>query len=140
MVMTAIETAAAVRRGELSARAATEQALARIAERNPGLCAFRVVRRQRALAEAERIDAHPDRATMPLAGVPVAVKDNVAVAGEAMRGGSAGSSDLPQPADHEVVRRLRAAGAVVVGLTNVPELCMFGTTDSPAGITRNPWN
>jgi amidase len=57
-----------------------------------------------------------------------------------MRSGSAGSSDAAQPADHEVVRRLRAAGAVVVGLTNVPELCVFGTTDSPAGIARNPWN
>jgi amidase len=140
MGMTAAETAEAVRRSELSARTATEQSLARIAERDPGLGAFRVVRQQRALAEAEQIDADPNRATMPLAGVPIAVKDNVAVAGETMRSGSAGSSDLPQPADHEVVRRLRAAGAVVIGLTNVPELCMFGTTDSPAGITRNPWN
>lgn len=140
MQMTATQTAEAVRRGELSARAVTEQALARIAERNHELGAFRIVRHQRALAEAEQIDAHPDRATMPLAGVPLAIKDNVAVAGEAMLSGSAGSSDLPQPADHEVVRRLRAAGAVVVGLTNVPELCMFGTTDSAVGITRNPWN
>ena len=138
--MTAVQTAEAVRQGQLSARAATEQALARIAERDHKLGAFRVVRHQRALAEAEQVDAHPHRATMPLAGVPIAVKDNVAVAGEAMLSGSAASSDLPQPADHEVVRRLRAAGAVVVGLTNVPELCMFGTTDSPAGITRNPWN
>jgi amidase len=138
--MTATGTAEAVRRGDLSARQATEQALARIAEHDPELRAFRVVRHERALAEAELIDAHPDRATMPLAGVPLAIKDNVAVAGEAMRSGSAGSSDVAQPADHEVVRRLRAAGAVVVGLTNVPELCMFGTTDSPAGITRNPWN
>ncbi|HEX8093057.1 amidase [Jatrophihabitans sp.] len=138
--MRAIETSAAVRRGDLSARAATEQALARIAERDPALGAFRVVRHQRALAEADEVDARPDRATLPLAGVPIAVKDNVAVAGEAMLNGSRGSSQLPQPADHEVVRRLRAAGAVVVGLTNVPELCMFGTTDSSGGITRNPWN
>jgi amidase len=134
-----VQTAAAVRRGELSARAATQHALARIAERDADIRAFRVVRQDRALAEAEQVDAHPDRARMPLAGVPLAVKDNVAVAGEAMRGGSAGSSDHRQPADHEVVRRLRAAGAVVVGLTNVPELSVFGATDSAAGITGNPW-
>lgn len=140
MELTAFETAGAVRRGELSARAATELALTRIAERDPALGAFRVVRHERALAEAAEVDARPDRAMLPLAGVPIAVKDNVAVAGEAMRTGSPGSSDLPQQADHEVVRRLRAAGAVVVGLTNVPELCMFGTTDSTAGITRNPWD
>jgi Asp-tRNA(Asn)/Glu-tRNA(Gln) amidotransferase A subunit family amidase len=110
----------AVRQGRLSARQAAEQALARIAEHDHKLGAFRIVREQRALAEAGSIDAHPDRATMPLARVPLAIKDNVAVAGEAMRG-SAGSSDAPQRADHEVVRRLRTAGAVVVGLTNVPE-------------------
>jgi Asp-tRNA(Asn)/Glu-tRNA(Gln) amidotransferase A subunit family amidase len=78
MTRTAVQTAEAVRRGELSARAATEQALARIAERDPDLCAFRTVRHERALADAEQIDAHPARAAMPLAGVPVAIKDNVA--------------------------------------------------------------
>jgi amidase len=54
--------------------------------------------------------------------------------------GSTASDPQPQPADHEVVRRLRAAGAVVVGLTRVPELCVFGATDSKFGLTRNPWN
>jgi amidase len=57
-----------------------------------------------------------------------------------MRCGSTASDPTLQPADHEVVRRLRAAGAVVVGLTRVPELCVFGATDSRFGITRNPWN
>jgi amidase len=140
MVRTAVETAEAVRRGVLSARTATEQALARIAERDPAVGAFRVVRGRGALAEADAIDARSDRSALPLAGVPIAIKDNIAVAGEALRNGSRGSSERAQPADHEVVRRLRVAGAVVIGLTNVPELCMFGTTDSAVGITRNPWN
>ena len=57
-----------------------------------------------------------------------------------MRAGSIASDPAPQRADHEVVRRLRAAGAVVVGLTRVPELCVFGATNSRFGVTRNPWN
>ncbi len=80
-----------------------------------------------------------DLAALPLAGVPIAVKDNVAVAGEPMRAGSLATSGTPQPADHPVVQRLRDAGAVVVGLTRTPELCVFGATDSAYGITRNPW-
>ena len=57
-----------------------------------------------------------------------------------MRMGSTGSDPAPQHTDHEIVRRLRAAGAIVVGLTRVPELCVFGATDSGFGITRNPWD
>jgi amidase len=140
MEVTAVGIAAAVRSGRMSARAATEQALARIAERDGGLLAFRTVRADRALAEADLVDADPSRASLPLAGVPLAVKDNVAVTGEVIGNGSAGSQKSPQPVDHEVVARLRSAGAVVVGLTNVPELCVFGTTDSSVGITRNPWD
>lgn len=99
-----------------------------------------MVRADAALREADEVDARTDRAELPMAGVPVAIKDNVAVAGEPMRLGSACTPDTPQPRDHEIVRRLRAAGAVVVGITRVPELCVFGTTDSTFGITRNPWN
>jgi amidase len=72
--------------------------------------------------------------------VPLAIKDNVAVAGEPMRDGSTGSDPTPQTTDHEIVRRLRNAGAVVVALTRVPELCVYGATDSAFGITRNPWD
>lgn len=57
-----------------------------------------------------------------------------------MRCGSAATDATPQAADHPVVARLRAAGAVVVGLTRLPELGVFGTTDSVYGLTRNPWN
>jgi amidase len=137
---TAAETAAAVRRGDLSAVTAVEAALHRIAECDPAIGAFQVVRAERARAEAARVDADPDRGSLPLAGVPIAIKDNVPVAGEPMRIGSAATDPTPQTNDHEVVRRLRAAGAVVVGLTRVPELCVFGATDSVYGVTRNPWD
>lgn len=137
---TATETAAAVRAGDLTARDAVEAALARIAEHDARLGAFQVVRHAAALAEADAVDRRPDRADLPLAGVPIAIKDNVPVAGEPMRVGSAATSDAPQPRDHEVVRRLRAAGAVVVGLTRLPELGVFGATDSTYGVTRNPWD
>jgi amidase len=139
-VPTAVETVAAVRAGTTTARAATEAALARIAAVEGLLGAFQVVRGEKALAEADALDGRRDLAELPLAGLPVAVKDNLPVAGEPMRDGSAGSDPAPQEHDHEVVRRLRAAGAVVVGTTRVPELCVFGATDSVFGVTRNPWD
>ncbi len=140
MTPTGAEAADAVRRGDLTAVAAVEAALDRIADRDVAIGAFQVVRAERALAEAARIDADPDRAELPLAGVPIAVKDNVPVAGEPMRIGSAATDPTPQTSEHEVVRRLRAAGAVVVGLTRVPELSVFGATDSVFGLTHNPWD
>jgi len=137
---TAVEIAAAVRAGESTARAAVDAALERIAAVDGRVGAYQVVRAEAARREADEVDARPDRAELALAGVPIAVKDNVAVTGEPQRVGSAGTDDAPQERDHEIVRRLRAAGAVVVGLTRVPELCVFGATDSVFGVTRNPWN
>lgn len=137
---TATEIADAVRSGRRTARSFVEEALARIDRFDPGIGAFQVVRREAALAEADAVDQHPDRGSLPLAGVPVAVKDNVPVTGEPMRDGSVGSDPAPQAADHAVVARIRAAGGVVVGLTRVPELCVYGATDSAWGVTRNPWD
>lgn len=136
---TATDIAEQVRAGSLTARRATEEALERVERSQRRTNAWQVVRRDAALAEADAVDVRPDRFALPLAGVPVAVKDNVPVAGEPMRDGSAGSDPAPQERTHEVVKRLRAAGAVVVGLTRVPELCIWGATDSVFGITRNPW-
>lgn len=140
MESTALEIAAAVRAGTLTAREATASALTRIERSQPSINAWQVIRREAAIAEAEAIDARPDRADLPLAGVPVAIKDNVPVAGEPMRVGTRATDPAPQAADHEVVRRLREAGAVVVGLTRVPELCIWAATDSVFGVTRNPWD
>ena len=118
----AIGIAEDVRAGRRTAVDAVTDSLARIREYDDDVSAFQVVRRERALAEAADVDARADRATLPLAGVPVAIKDNVPVAGEPMRVGSAATDDAPQPEDHPVVARIRAAGGVVVGLTRVPEL------------------
>jgi len=137
---TATEIAAAVRSGEVSAGEVAGVHLDRIARLNAELGAFVRVRATEAAAEAAAVDARADRADLPLAGVPVAIKDTVPVTGEPMRLGSAAMPGEPQTADHPVVARLRAAGAVVVGLTNLPELAIYPVTDSAFGIARNPWD
>ncbi|GHB32893.1 putative amidase AmiB2 [Streptomyces viridiviolaceus] len=137
---TAAETAAAVREKRATPREVVAEHLARIAQLDGRVGAFRTVRAEAALAEAEEVGARGDLGRLPLAGVPVAVKDNLAVRGESTRNGSAATPDTPAEADHVTVARLRAAGAVVVGLTNVPELCVFGTTEGVYGTSRNPWD
>ncbi|MFM7597972.1 MAG: amidase family protein, partial [Actinomycetota bacterium] len=107
---TAASIAADVRAGRRSAVDNVTASLERIAERDNEIEAFQVVRGERALAEAAVVDARVDRADLPIAGVPIAIKDNVPVAGEPMRGGSAATSAAPQSADHTIVSRIRAAG------------------------------
>ncbi|WP_162795695.1 amidase, partial [Nonomuraea lactucae] len=135
----AVEIATAVRNGEVSATSVVEEHLHAIAERDPRVGAFRLVR-ERAVDEARAVQKRRDLADLPLAGVPVAVKDNLEVAGEVTRGGSAATAGAPAARDHETVARLRAAGAVVVGLTNLPELGLVAFGDSAFGTVRNPWN
>ncbi len=127
--------------GELSSRELTEAYLERIARLNPTLNAFRVVLGERALAEAAQADGRRGSGDRrPLLGVPVAIKDDTDVAGEVTARGSNAFGD-PAAQDAEVVRRLRAAGAVVVGKTHVPELEITPFTESPTfGATRNPWD
>ena len=137
---TATEIAAAVRSGDVSAHEVTQQHLDRIAAVDDEIGAFVRVRTKAALHEADAVDAQADNAGLPLAGVPVAIKDNVPVAGEPMRSGSAATSDAPQQEDHPLVARLRAAGAVVIGITNLPEMGIYPFTDNLYGIARNPWN
>ncbi|MCZ4604772.1 amidase family protein [Streptomyces sp. Lzd4kr] len=137
---TATEIAAAVREKRAIPREVVAEHLARIERLDGGIGAFRVVRAEAALAEADEVGSRGDLAELPLAGVPVAVKDNLAVRGESKRVGSAATPDTPSAEDHVTVARLRAAGAVVVGLTNVPELCVFGTTEGVHGTARNPWD
>ncbi|MFC8343223.1 amidase [Streptomyces sp. NPDC057280] len=137
---TAAEIAAAVREKRATPREVVAEHLARIERLDGRVGAFRTVRAEAALAEADEVGARADLAELPLAGVPVAVKDNLAVRGESKRVGSAATPDTPSAEDHVTVARLRAAGAVVVGLTNVPELCVFGTTEGVHGTARNPWD
>jgi amidase len=133
--------AALVRNGAVTPRELVETALDRIAELDPQLNAFRTVFAEQALLEADqaagRIDAGDGR---PLLGVPIAVKDDTPVAGTPRTCGS-NAHGGPEPEDAEFVRRLRAAGAIVVGITRTPELAAWPFTETAAGgITRNPWN
>jgi amidase len=127
--------------GEVSSRELTEAHLERIARLDPILNAFRVVFAERALAEAAQADGRRGSGNRrPLLGVPVAIKDDTDIAGEVTARGSNAFGD-PAAQDAEVVRRLRAAGAVIVGKTNVPELEITPFTESPTfGATRNPWD
>jgi amidase len=139
--LTAVEIAALVRSGEVSAEEVTRAHLDRIAAVDPRIGAFRVVREEAALAEARAVDTALTRFALPLAGVPVAIKDNVAVRGEVVTDGVAGrEAGEPATRNHPVVDRLRKAGAVVVGITRVPELCIYSTTDGAGSTTRNPWD
>ena len=130
-----------VREGQVSARELVELYLDRIGRLDPALNSYRVVMPGRALADADQADARrgagDDR---PLLGVPIAVKDTEDVAGEITRRGTAAFSE-PAAQDGELVSRLRSAGAVVLGKTNLPELAIIGCTEGPAfGVTRNPWD
>lgn len=136
---TAAEIAAAVREKRATPREVVAGHLARIELLDGHVGAFRALRAQAALAEADEL-AGRDLSGLPLAGVPVAVKDNLPVRGESTRIGTAATPDAPADEDHVTVARLRAAGAVVVGVTNVPELCVFATSESVYGIARNPWD
>jgi len=132
--------AALVASGDVSARELVELSLARIHATQPTLNAFRCVRDEAALREADEIDRRRARgATGALLGVPVAIKDDMDLAGEATAFGCEGPF-APRPVDGEVARRLRAAGAVIVGKTTTPELGQWPFTEGPAfGATRNPW-
>jgi len=137
---TAGEISEAVRTGRWSAEQVVTAHLERIGAQNPRWNAFRLIRGEAALAQARALDAAPGKRDLPLAGVPVAIKDNVAVTGEvATVGTSAVCVWTAAGADHPVVARLRLAGAILVGITRVPELCLFAFTDGPESITRNPW-
>jgi amidase len=127
--------------GELSAPELLEIYLERIARLDSQLRCYRVVLSDTARYEAavaqDRIDAGE---RLPLLGVPIAIKDDVDIAGEVTTYGSGGHRPAVT-SDAEVVHRLRAAGAVLIGKTNVPELMMFPYTESLTfGATRNPWN
>jgi amidase len=130
-----------MRAGELTSLALTELYLDRIRRFDPQLNAYRIVFAERALAEARQADGRRAAGdTRSLLGVPIAVKDDLDVAGELTCQGS-NAVDVPAPDDAEVVRRLRSAGAVILGKTNVPELMIVPFTESPTfGVTRNPWD
>ena len=136
------ETVRLTTSGEVSARAVVDAALDRVAADDPALNAFSVVLAERARADADALDAATAAGQVPgpMHGVPVVIKDEVDVEGAVTTFGGEGNS-TPAAADAEVVRRLRAAGAVVVGKTTMPEFGAWPFTESVArGLTRNPWD
>lgn len=139
---TAIELARLVQRREVSPVEVVQAHLERIAALEPNLHAFQIVRGERALAEAADLAARADLSELPLAGVPVAIKDNLDVAGEPTRHGSAATSERPAAQDDELVRRLRVAGCIVIGKTTMPESAVWPFTEPEAfgPPPRNPWN
>ncbi len=137
----ASEMASLVRQRLVSPVVLISAHLERIAAIDPVIGAFQVVRADQAVAEAAALAERADLAELPLAGVPVAIKDNVDVAGEPTRMGSAATPPEPAEADDELVARLRAAGCVVVGKTQLPELAIWPFTEPAAApATRNPWH
>src|SRR5215218_9454409 len=115
-----------VRAGEVSPKELVQLYLGRIGRLDPQLNAFRRVFAERALLEAEQAEARVRAGEeRPLLGVPIAIKDEVAVVGAVTSNGT-DAYDEPASADSEVVRRLREAGAIIVGLTLLPELAICG--------------
>src|SRR5258707_4106595 len=137
----AAEQARLLAAGTFTAPALLVVYLDRIARLDPELRAYRIVltdsARREAAAAQDRLDAGE---RLPLLGVPIAIKDDTDVAGEVTTYGS--SAHGPARADDaEAVRRLRAAGAVILGKTSVPELMIWPFTETLTfGATRNPWN
>src|SRR4051812_28990423 len=130
-----------VRAKEVSPSELVEVYLDRIARLEPELNAYRVVLAEGARADAKRAEERlANGEDAPLLGVPVAIKDNVDYAGEVTTHGTAAYGD-PATEDGLVVRRLREAGATILGKTNLPELAIYGFTESPTwGATLNPWD
>jgi amidase len=138
MFRPATELARMVHSGEISAAELVQTSLERIEELNPSLNAFVQVDAERAMATAEKIGPGDER---PFAGVPVAIKNNRPVQGLRLTYGCSLMSDYVCDYDHNVTRRLKDAGFVIVGTTTLPEYGILPTSEARLfGPTRNPWD
>jgi amidase len=138
MFRSASELAGMVRDGELSARELVQVSLDRIEELNPRLNAFVQIDAERALATADEVAPGDER---PFAGVPIAIKNNRPVSGLRLTYGCSLLKDFTADYDHNVTRRLKRAGFIVVGSTTLPEYGILPTSEARLfGPTRNPWD
>ncbi len=134
----AVELAAMVRAGEVSSRELVELSLQRIEELNPSLNAFVEVDEEGALGAADLVAPRDER---PFAGVPVAIKNNRPVKGMRLTYGCRLMESYVADYDHNVTRRLRDAGFVIVGTTTLPEYGILPVSEARIfGPTRNPWD
>jgi amidase len=138
MFRSASELAMMVRSGEVSARELAESSLRRIEQLNPALNAFVEVDGENALIAAQAISPGDER---PFAGVPIAIKNNRPVSGLRLTHGCSLMEHYVADYDHNVTRRLRRAGFVIVGSTTLPEYGILPTSEARLfGPTRNPWD
>ena len=138
----AAATAAAVRAGELSPVSAVQAFLERIDRLDSRLNAYITVTREEAMTQALAVEQQVQAGQNPgpLAGVPVAVKDQFWTEGILTSNGSRVYRDFVPAEDATIIRRLREAGAVLLGKLNLSELAMGGTQNPPWGIPANPWD
>ncbi len=139
----AVELARRIAQREVTAREVVDAHLARIDEVNPSVNAITRLLADSAVAEAARVDSAvaDGKPLGPLAGVPFTIKENVDVAGQPTTDGVVAFRDRVAAVDAPAVAQLRAAGAIPLGRTNMPDLGMRWHTDSGLfGATRNPWN
>ncbi len=132
-----------IARGEITARATAEPALEAAEKLNDTLNAFLEIDREGALRRADELDAlsQTEKEKLPLAGVPVAVKDNICVRGMQTSCGSRILGPYHPPYNATAIERLLAAGAIIIGKTNCDEFAMGSSTENSAfGAVKNPWD
>jgi len=136
-------TAAAIRGGEVSTVDVVDAHIDRMNAANPALNAVVVDLSEQARAAAKQADADQaaGKALGVLHGVPVTIKINVDVEGQANSNGIPAFKDMIAPGDSPIVANLKKAGAIIIGMTNTPEMSFRAFTDNPLhGLTKNPWS
>lgn len=141
--MTAVELAAAIKAGKTTAVEATEAVLSLMEEKDEQLNCYVTVNKEKALAQAKAVQQKIEAGELsgPLAGVPVAIKDNMCTEGMLTTCSSKILGNFVPTFSAEAILNLEKAGAIILGKTNMDEFAMGSTTETSAyGVTRNPWN